>query len=1055
MTGDLEKLAKFRDALLLAEVAAWLHMFGKFHEGFLKGDHDLDTQIPKAVQDDYPSLYDLLDQSWTGQIWNQLGVSELNAIQLGIYNLIKEHRSKQTPVNGLERLMKDAHGRGSSVEKGMLNRFAPDHRNSVYRSTAYGFESGSINLKEIENTRRALYGYLQIELDKLKKTNAHPPEGWRCFRDAFVPTVSNIFSLTVADTRRPLNDVTLFDQTVASVALFKAALAQIVLKGWKEPNAKNVADKYYWRILRIGFSSPAFCGKSLKISDIDARKQLIASLLDEIRHLIETDYPMGYEIYRDEMGSVFVVPDVDDLLNATVDKGNTLSDVISELSRTHIGIEADVHLFPTTPKTRNILPFGQLVSKTVPEPSPNHAWFDDIQTLWSRSNEVCSVCGLRPQGLNKKALSRNVCNVCEERRADRAKAWATELNHTIWIDEVADTKGRIAFIIGVLGLDDWLKGAMLNTIVAFDPQSRSIVDKERNDKQYQFDYSKLCQEIQQRLQTPNQTLGGSTLVDNLILKNSRGGFTKFGDIYDLYVSDSDLINSQKEGWRFALTMIRQQPSFARIRRVWETTRRFWQEILPTDKEAEISESVCGRVLDRDTPEPQRLEISGDLTPEKPKDTPGPYHAYTLSLGNTKLSVVWDPKNQRFITAHNLEYLAEPTRLGTDVEGWLNARNGQKIQIEEPTGYSSQNKIWGTIKIDADTIKPIPGSTYAPAIPILAEPRTFMAIVPADKALDVVSKINEKYEREMGKVRNRLPLHLGVVFAPYKTPLRAIMDAGRRMLEQTAPVDGWKVEGDPHTDETLLPDALRNDPHFKEYVSLELTRDGRSAIWHVPLMMGDGSTHDEWYPYVFMQRDEDGNIQNDRNRMFEAPCPWNPDREGNPQPTWLVHASDLQEGDVIYFTPATVDFQWLDTSGRRFEIAYGDKGSRLGIPRRPYLPNEFETLRTIWDTLSDHLTPTQIHALREMIETKREGWRISEESRGESETFGQFCRDAIANIEWKKCNGKYPWERDEGISKHDWLDIWKDYAVHGWLDDAIELYMQIMKEKPKCEKERSP
>jgi hypothetical protein len=74
VTGDLEKLAKFRDALLLAEVAAWLHMFGKFHEGFLEGDHDLDTQIPKDVQDDYPSLYDLLDQSWTGQIWNQLGV---------------------------------------------------------------------------------------------------------------------------------------------------------------------------------------------------------------------------------------------------------------------------------------------------------------------------------------------------------------------------------------------------------------------------------------------------------------------------------------------------------------------------------------------------------------------------------------------------------------------------------------------------------------------------------------------------------------------------------------------------------------------------------------------------------------------------------------------------------------------------------------------------------------------------------------------------------------------------------------------------------------------
>jgi hypothetical protein len=161
------------------------------------------------------------------------------------------------------------------------------------------------------------------------------------------------------------------------------------------------------------------------------------------------------------------------------------------------------------------------------------------------------------------------------------------------------------------------------------------------------------------------------------------------------------------------------------------------------------------------------------------------------------------------------------------------------------------------------------------------------------------------------------------------------------------------------------------------------------------------------------------------------------------------------GDVIYFTPSTVDFQWLDTSGRRFEIAYDDRGSRLGIPRRPYLPNEFDNLQTIWDALSDHLTSTQIHALRNMIEAKREEWGISEKSKWESETFRQFCRDAIANTEWKKHNGKYPWALGKNTTKREWLNKWEDYAVHGWLDDAIELHMQIMKEKPKYEKERLP
>ena len=91
----------------------------------------------------------------------------------------------------------------------------------------------------------------------------------------------------------------------------------------------------------------------------------------------------------------------------------------------------------------------------------------------------------------------------------------------------------------------------------------------------------------------------------------------------------------------------------------------------------------------------------------------------------------------------------------------------------------------------------------------------------------------------------------------------------------------------------------------------------------------------------------------------------------------------------------------------------------------------------------------------MIEAKREGWGTSEESVDESKTFWQFCRDAIANLEWKECNGKYPWERDRNTSKTEWLNKWAGYAVRGWLDDTIELYMQIMNEKTKNEKERSP
>ena len=69
----------------------------------------------------------------------------------------------------------------------------------------------------------------------------------------------------------------------------------------------------------------------------------------------------------------------------------------------------------------------------------------------------------------------------------------------------------------------------------------------------------------------------------------------------------------------------------------------------------------------------------------------------------------------------------------------------------------------------------------------------MALVPADKALDVAQAIKTKYETEMGKVRNRLPLTLGLVFAQARTPLAAVLDAGRRMLKRKPQEQDFTIE----------------------------------------------------------------------------------------------------------------------------------------------------------------------------------------------------------------------------------------------------------------------
>jgi hypothetical protein len=261
VSNSLDVLAEpeVRDALLLAEVGGWLHMFGKLHECFLNGYHSLDLEIPSDVPN---NLFEFLsDATWTANIWNDLlkelpsSIPNSDSKDISIYSLIQKHRSKIGSVKQfLIRLIIDVHGRGSSIEKGISDNFTPDQKRGVYLSTALGYEYDTyIDLDVIRNNRKDLYKFLYTQLGNLKARNVKLTESeWVGFQQKFTRRIEKSFSQTVAETRRPFNDVTLLDQTAISVAFFKAALAQNLLREWKDPDQKEVAKKYHWCLLRIG-----------------------------------------------------------------------------------------------------------------------------------------------------------------------------------------------------------------------------------------------------------------------------------------------------------------------------------------------------------------------------------------------------------------------------------------------------------------------------------------------------------------------------------------------------------------------------------------------------------------------------------------------------------------------------------------------------------------------------------------------------------------------------------------------------------------------------------
>lgn len=1011
MSNSLQVLAENRDALLLAEVAAWLHMLAKFHEDFLAGIHGIDIKVPKDIKNHYGNLYDILSKSdWTGSVWGKLPhQNELRARGLSIRDLIVRHRSPNPRHEGFVKLMQDAHGRGSGIEKGRLLRLAPTHDNKrpTYASTTFGYEI-RINDATVQYDRNMLYDFLQTKLadlcdhlSKLLKKTQLQTQYWLEFREQFLTTLRSYYLSSVAETRRPANDVTLFDQTVASVAFFKAALAQNLLIGWKEPLVKAVEDKYRWRLLRIGLDGMEFWQNSMRIGDLLSRKKLVMQALDKTQTLLEVTYPLGLEVYRDEYGSVFIVPDLDHLQSNT-DGAQSIEQHIQSIAQQGFLGEAT---FTTSlsRSTRDTLSFGQLVASKLPQPVPQFVW---LKQQWPyRQEDICPVCGQRSQGPSKKSLARKVCDICEQRRINRSEEWIKNPSTTIWIDEVADKEGQLVLLVGQLGIANWLSGSSFNSIVAFDPKSRKLNDN------IQFDMLTLLQNIQMNL------MPGQNLPDDLLhhlISGDQLEWDSILDFYNLLVADTDLgmVSSVSQSERLALALIRQYPAFARITRAWRTTKDFW------DKVAKAFDTTVYKVS-------PRLRIRGLLNQSKTLKS----HTYELKMSEVGLSIVCINDGE-FLTVDNLQRTAillnAPDELcnsyassASYVQTYLYQNQNRDFEIEGIADDDSPGGILGRLRIESVDFDQ---TAYVPAISILSEPRTFMALVPADKALQVAKAIKKKYEEEMGKVRNRLPLSVGVVFAGARTPLPAILDAGRRMLKQPTEATHWQVKG---VDVRLYPE--------KVLLTLEPGEGGGPLLTlDIPTIMGDEVTEDVWYPYWRLE--EEAANASERKRKFKG-------IDGK----YWTHVSDLQVGDVVSFMPSRFDFEFLDTAARRFEISY-DNGKRRGAqqpgssyhPARPYYLEQLDEFDQLWTILSQGLKTTQIHTLVGIIEDKRTEWSADQNN----EVFKQVIHDALNNANWKP------------RLKPEQFDQLYRAALSGQLTDIVELSMHILHQRPEADKRQT-
>ncbi|OKY74499.1 MAG: hypothetical protein BM485_13680 [Desulfobulbaceae bacterium DB1] len=885
----------------------------------------------------------------------------------------------------LTHLMNRAHRAASGGEKeGILKDPQKDPKN-LWQATPFGWErrikdcSDPNGTPQIDELKLEVEGIIQKYL--LNRATPFP-------FTLFAGELQKPLSQAIADTNRPINDVSVWDIGHAGTAFLLAFANGLIYRN------QAISHRFFdndaspnsltWRILRVSVDGLTYLSQAAKMADIRVRQKLLHESLEGVRRNLE-DIPLAMEVYRDENGSAFVFPDVPkdsglymttrEIIDAAFEKVDVKPEIILSGHFTSWPIRGENERKQIDRAIKSFHHGDPALEVNIKE--MEEAWANQQHA----PRQICTACGLRPQGYGAhkvdgyrhnpdyyrdKAASRHICCICMDRRRGIAEEWATEKlgEFTVWTDEVADRNERLALITGSFDLHHFLDNHFY----------------------------------------PSQ-------VENR--KNCADSFQK--------------------GAR--------SQSFARLRRVWEVTRQFWREITDSIEKVTLRKGP-------------RLQIMGKLEAGK-EDTnqmPGKFHAYELLLkGVIKMNVVWDPIHNngqgRFISADNLEYLANQLK-ESSIEEFL--RN-KTIPIYEPSGYGGKDKEWGLITIRAT--EQVADSEYIPAIPILREPQHFMALVPGDKGWEIARRIKEKYEREMGKVLNRLPIHLGIVFAQHRTPLRAILNAGVRMLTQKRSMpDRWVVEELKHiTDD--LPDEkqfLRCDnDHFAEVcvVALRNENHGKTIMWHVPACMGDGETKDAWYPHVKLAASE----ETDSGR----PGDWKVTRQDKDTEkdnvVTMRHVESLQAGDKIFFAPSTLDWVWLDTAARRFEIGYGEDGCRLNPEQRhrPYLLDEMEKIDSIRRTLFSCLTTNQIYGLHSIIEAKLSTWEKSDA--GLRNELEQFFRDCLAKLDWKDKN-KNPckhWGADP--DKDAWLAQWAHFAASGLLTDTIELYMQVQKERPETEK----
>ncbi|HSH34812.1 hypothetical protein, partial [Schnuerera sp.] len=385
---------------------------------------------------------------------------------------------------------------------------------------------------------------------------------------------------------------------------------------------------------------------------------------------------------------------------------------------------------------------------------------------------------------------------------------------------------------------------------------------------------------------------------------------------------------------------RKNPSPARFRRIWESTKEFLMNV--ENDMMDILKLKEGRNI--------RIKWESIIHEEKHKGKDFEYkglhfksdkhgNLYLLSSTEKAVSILSKYKDKEKAYNHILK----------ENTGWL------KDKIIEITNLNDNSKC----KIELNNPRNIP---YKPYLSIInPTPISWQFIVPAEHVTDIIKETQKRYYKEYKYVMGKLPLHIGVVFQDYKKPLYIGIKALRNIRRD---VDDW--------------DSLKSNITGKQLQKVfeKNIDDDRLNYYSIyPLNEDNGCIKDkkhikEFYSIYIKAEDV----------LYK-----------------FKSVNNVKKGEEYIVYHNTIDFEYLDVNTRRNDIYYDITNSKRAKSivkykqNRPYTWEEWKSFDKFEEYFNNNKIRIKLQTIINLIYSKLEDWQGCQ-----NDTLNRFMLSAFVN-----------------------------------------------------------